>query len=205
MVVHEPTFYDHWDLDGGMKGNPLSVKKLKMIKDSAITIIRCHDVWDVMPEHGIPFAWAKFLDLGIPVKSNVYYHICKIKPQSAEAFCRHVASKTAKIGQPVVGFYGDGDTEIENVGIGTGCACEPFILYEMGADIVISIDDTVRTWIECEWSHDCGKPLIVVNHGVSEEPGIVSLAEFIKKKFPEIPVTHIPQGSTYKAVGAREF
>ena len=200
LVVHEPTFYHHWDLDGKDVDVPELEPKKKLIADSGVTIIRCHDVWDALPDIGIPYAWGDFLDLGKPTKSERFYNIYDVPSQTAGAFAGHVASKTGSIGQSTVEFYGDPDRTIGSVGVGTGCISNPFKIYRMGADLAISVDDTVRAWIAGEWCHDTGKPLIVVNHNVAEEPGMVTLADHLRKAFPDIPVTHIPQGCSYQSI-----
>lgn len=46
-----------------------------------------------------------------------------------------------------------------------------------------------------------GIAVILVDHAASEEPGMVGLAEHLRKRFPEIPVHHIPQGCMYTVVG----
>ena len=72
---------------------------------------------------------------------------------------------------------------------------------ELGADLAISVDDVVRAWVAGEWCQDTGNPLIVVNHCVSEEPGMVTLAAHLEQALPDIKVTHIPQKCTFKSVG----
>lgn len=199
LVTHEPTFYDHLDLDGqGLRFPEIELKK-QHIDSLDITIIRCHDVWDAMPEIGIPFAWGKFLGLGDPVDGKRFYNLYSVDSQAAFEFAKKVAGKTATLGQPTIGFYGDSDAEINIVGVGTGCISNPITLYELGADVAISVDDVVRAWIVGEWCHDYGKPLLVVNHCVSEEPGMGSLTAYLKQIFPDIPISHIHQGCTYQS------
>ena len=200
LVVHEPTFFDHWDLDGKMTEIPETAAKKALIDESGMTIIRCHDVWDAMPEIGIPFAWGDFLEMGDPVKSVRFYNVYEVPTQTAMAFARKVAEKTAPLGQAVTWFYGDSEREIRTVGLGTGCISNPFTLYELGADLAISVDDVVRAWVAGEWCRDTGNPLVVVNHCVSEEPGMMSLTSHLKKMFPDIEVTYIKQGCTYTSV-----
>jgi hypothetical protein len=64
MVVHEPTFYTHWDLDDTTNDfyrapDParkqyieLLEKKKKWILDNGMVIIRCHDVLDKIGRSG---------------------------------------------------------------------------------------------------------------------------------------------------------
>lgn len=55
-------------------------------------------------------------------------------------------------------------------------------------------------WVAGEWCQDTGRPLIVVNHCVAEEPGMVTLAAHLREAFPDVPVTHIPQKCTYRHI-----
>ena len=202
LVVHEPTFYDHWDLDGKLADIPASDEKKQLIDEAGLTIIRCHDIWDALPEIGIPYAWGDFLGLGDPTIEERYYNVYTVPPQAAAQFAAAVAERTAPLGQPAVGFYGNPDRTVASVGLGTGCISDPFKLYGLGADLAISVDDVVRAWIAGEWCQDTGKPLLVVNHCVAEEPGMVTLADYLKQAFPDLPVTHIPQACTYQSIPA---
>jgi putative NIF3 family GTP cyclohydrolase 1 type 2 len=202
LVTHEPTFYIHRDLTDKNADTPEVRAKREWLDNQDITIIRCHDVWDAIPDIGIPYAWGEFLDLGKPSKSERYYNVYDIDPQTAGAFSKRVASRTAALGQPTIEFYGDLNRTITSVGLGTGCISKAPRIRDMGADLAISVDDVVRAWIDGEVSQDTGYPLIVVNHCVSEEPGIVKLAEYIDQAFPDLPVTHIPQTCTYASITA---
>ena len=62
----------------------------------------------------------------------------------------------------------------------------------------IAITDVVRTWIQTSYARDCGKPLVVIDHGTSEEPGIRMLSDFLTEKLPGTETIHFKQGCTYK-------
>jgi putative NIF3 family GTP cyclohydrolase 1 type 2 len=143
LVTHEPTFYIHRDLRDDCVSGPEVDQKRAWLDGLDITIIRCHDVWDAIPEIGIPFAWGDFLDLGKPSNSELYYNVYDIPPQTAGTFAKHVAAKTSQLGQPTIGFYGDVDREITSIGLGTGCISKAGKMREMGADLAISVDDVV--------------------------------------------------------------
>ena len=95
-------------------------------------------------------------------------------------------------------IIGDPDRLISSVGIGTGCICDPMEFADLKPDVFIAIDDVVRTWIQTAFASDTGHPLIVVNHGTTEEMGMRMLNHLIKQKFPEIETFHLNQGCTYK-------
>lgn len=65
---------------------------------------------------------------------------------------------------------------------------------ELGADMCITIDDRISTWIEPAWADDAGFPMLVVHHGVTEEPGCRALAARIRAAFPSLTVSFLPQG-----------
>jgi len=69
---------------------------------------------------------------------------------------------------------------------------------ELKPDIFIAIDDVVRTWTQTTFAIDTGHPLIVINHGTSEEMGVRSLNRIIAERFPGIEVVHFKQGCTYR-------
>ena len=204
VVAHEPTFYDHFEL----RNSPAHPRyaaakeaKERLIADLGLTIIRCHDVWDAIPEIGVPFRWGHFLDLTDLVQSERYRNVYRVPPQTAGDFARFLAGRTAAAGQRTVEFYGDPNRLIQTVGIGTGCCSEALDLYELGADLAVTVDDIARAWIIGEYCHDTGHPLIVVNHGVSESCAMDSLAEKLRE-LTNVPVHQIEQGASYQEISA---
>ena len=87
---------------------------------------------------------------------------------------------------------------VTSVGIGTGCICDPMEFADLKPDLFVAIDDVVRTWTQTAYAADTGNPLIVINHGTSEEMGMRRLNQIIRQKFPELEVIHFNQGCTYK-------
>lgn len=206
VVAHEPTFFDHFELRN-QPGHPRMERakdqKLRLIDELGITILRCHDVWDAIPEVGTPFMWGPYLGLQKLVASQRYLHVYEIPETTALAFTQAIATRTAKAGQSTLEFYGDPDRVITKVGIGTGCCSEAMALYDLGADLAVSVDDIARAWIVGEYCNDSGDPLIVVNHGVSEDCAMESLKDAVQNMIPGIPVFRIVQGASYREVHAR--
>jgi len=204
VVTHEPTFYDHFELQNG-PGHPqyatAKEEKQRLIAELGLTIIRCHDVWDAIPEIGVPFRWGAFLGLTDLVRCQRYLNVYRMEPQPAGQFARYLAGRTAAAGQRTVEFYGDPDRLVHTVGIGTGCCSDALDLYELGADLAVMVDDIARAWIIGEYCHDTGNPLIVVNHGVSENCAMDSLAEKLRE-LTNVPVHLIEQGASYQEISA---
>ena len=212
LVTHEPTFYTHWDLDE-KEGDYYSSseftrqlyleqveRKKKWINDNGLVIIRNHDTMDALKDKGIPFALGNFLGFSNSdiITSRTYYNVYRVKSQTAGGYAKKIAGKLSEIGQPGVAFYGDPDRLITSVGVGTGCICDPMEFADLRPDLFIAIDDVVRTWTQTAYAADTGNPLIVINHGTSEEMGMRMLNQIIKQKFPELEIIHFNQGCTYK-------
>lgn len=212
LVTHEPTFYTHWDLDEKHEDYYSSPefnrklyieqveKKKKWIYDNGLVIIRNHDTLDALKDIGIPFAFGKFLGFNNSeiIASRTYYNVYRIGSQPAAVLAGKIARKLLEIGQPGVAFYGDPDYPVTSVGVGTGCICDPMEFADLKPDMFIAVDDVVRTWTQTAYASDTGQPLIIINHGTSEEMGIIMLNRLIMQKFPKIDTIHFDQGCTYK-------
>ena len=212
MVVHEPTFYTHWDLDASKgdyfdapspaRENYFSQRDLKKnwIEKNGMVIIRCHDVLDKMPGWGIPYSLGQGLGFSNDqiVRSKTFYNIYSIDSQPAGEVARKISIKLKEVGQPGIAFYGDENYRVSTVGLGTGCICDPLEYSELAPDMFIGIDDTIRTWIQTTYAQDTGKPLLVINHGTSEEFGVRSLNLHLKTTYPDHEVIRFPEGCSYR-------
>ena len=207
LITHEPTFWQHtneletMDKDGF---DGIGCKKKSYIEESGIVILRCHDVWDKMPDIGIPWAWGRFLGFTsapAAVSEDKYLHRYDISPVPLQTFAESVAAKTASLGESVIQVCGEPNQLVSRIGIGTGCACDPLEMFKLGCDAAIVCDDGTSYWHDIQPAKDAGFPVIRVNHGTSEEPGMIELVNYIKKVFPDITCRHLPHGCCYRQVG----
>jgi len=202
LVCHEPTFWDH--LDHAPESKPRCAEKLAVICDHDLTIVRLHDSWDRWPEVGIPFAWGRFLGLGgAPAATGRagYQHRYDIAPVPFAQFARSVAARTAALGQPMVEATGDPEALVSKIGIGTGCATDVRAYLDMGCDCFVLCDDGTSYWRDAQFAEDRGIPTLTVNHGTSEEPGMVTLAQYINDELDGLCAEHLPQGCRFRLVG----
>jgi len=202
VICHEPTFWDHLDRDP--RKNPRSTEKLDFIEGNGIVIIRIHDSWDRWPEVGIPWAWARFLGLeGCPVEIGAkgYQHRYDIDLVMLDDFAAGIARRCASLGEPMVQVSGRPETMVSRIGIGTGCGCQIEAYLAMGCDCSVVCDDGGSYWSGIQMAKDLGHPVIRVNHGTSEEPGMVTLTRYVNEAMPEIRAVHLPHGAAFRLVG----
>ena len=202
LICHEPTFWNH--RDDKPQQDSISQEKMRFILDNGLAIIRNHDCWDRWPDIGIPWAWARFLELGSApsqIGAGGYQHRYDIPPISVDQLARQVASRCRDIGEPRVQVTGDGSSEISRIGVGTGCGCDIQAYLEMGCDCSIVCDDGSCYWSGIQRAQDLNHPVIRVNHGTSEEPGMVTLTQYINETLDGLEAEHLSHGSTFKLVG----
>ena len=112
-----------------------------------------------------------------------------------------MAARTACLGLPLVEAAGAPEKVVSRIGIGTGCACDPFELMDMGCDCCVTCDDGVAYWRQVQYAKDRGVPIVCVNHGTSEEPGMVALTRYINESVDGVSAEHLPQACPFRLVG----
>jgi len=201
FVTHEPTFYDHWDSRTELFNLKIPKERRRMLEESGMAVLRCHDLWDRYPGLGITTAWGDRLGLDRLIASDEYSRVYAVEPTTARQLANQIAGRLISEGQPGVQLVGDGDSLVESVCIGTG-AETPYLklVAKFDPDLVICSDDGMNYWRDGAFAVDGGPPIIVVHHGVSEEPGIARLAEQIRSGFPQVAVHHIEQKCMYEFI-----
>ena len=205
LVTHEPTFYVHRQEHEKWEASPTTREKKALIDNSGLVVLRIHDVWDHMPEAGIPWAWARFLGLGekpAAISEDEYQHRYDIAPVTLGAFAGRIARRVRGLGESCVQLIGEGRRRVSRVGIGTGCLCDIPTFEGMGCDVSIVCDDGTAYWSHLQRAADAGHHVLRVNHGTSEEPGMITLTQYINEHLPGVQAVHLPHGCCYRVVRA---
>lgn len=220
VIAHEPTFYTHHDLAGfeaAFAELPTVTReavaktrddKRRWIEEHGMVVIRCHDVLDAMPG-GVVDALVKGLArevgfaAGDMTEPAPRYRVVRLEePTRAGEVARKLAKALGKIGQPGVAFYGEAERVVRSLGLGTGYGNDPWKHFAHGAEMALAVDDRIKSWTEPVWAEDSGYPVVVVNHGTSEEWGVRRLAELVAAAHPTVRVELIAQGCGYRWISA---
>ncbi|HZK71709.1 MAG TPA: Nif3-like dinuclear metal center hexameric protein, partial [Clostridia bacterium] len=183
----------------------VGIKKKELIERHNLVIIRIHDTWDIRPEFGMSDAWASFLGFGkrTALHKKGFQSRYDIEPTTVYELAVKIASKTAKIGEPMVQIIGDQNKIVSKVCLGPGYASHVQVGKELGCDINIMADDGSLFWKDIQSAVDMDYPIIRVNHGTSEESGTIRMAEYLNKNFEGINAVHMPIKPFFKMVGKR--
>ncbi|MFB6087395.1 MAG: Nif3-like dinuclear metal center hexameric protein [Haloarculaceae archaeon] len=206
FVTHEPTLYTHRDeRDPDFSGPAREQvrRKADLVADLDMAVLRCHDLWDRFPEEGVPDSWGRqLLPDAERVGSEGYF---RVFDRGEAAPARAVAAAFAgRIDQRSVELVGPGDEPVRRVCVGTGAAT-PFrrMWREYDADLYVCSDDGFTYWQDGALAADAGVPVVVANHGTSEEAAMASLAAHLDRTF-DVPVHHLEQGCQFTLVGAAD-
>lgn len=202
FVTHEPTYYDHRDDREELFQLDIPAERRQKLEEWGMAVLRCHDLWDRFPEKGITASWGDFLGLDRLVAHSEYARVYAVEPTTARTVAERVAARTAGLGQPGVHLIGEGERSVETVCVGTG-AISPYLelVARFQPDLVVCSDDGMDYWRDGAYAVDGGPPIVVVHHGVTEEPGVARLAEQLRAGFPGTPIHHIEQRCMYEFVG----
>ena len=199
VIAHEGAFYPSYQ--GTPSGDQHLAEKRRLIEELGLTLMRCHDTWDRIPEVGIPDAWASFL--GFPTEPRPiesFYKICLVGEHPVAEVARLVLEKVRPLGQEVVGIIGDRDAKVHRLAVGTGAITRLPEMLALGADILLVTDDGISTTASGLWSLDLGIPMLVVNHATAELPGMMAMVGYIERHFPEVPVQYLPGEFPYPVI-----
>jgi putative NIF3 family GTP cyclohydrolase 1 type 2 len=199
VISHEGAFYPHFV--GSKSEDDHHKRKRALMRDRGITLMRCHDTWDRMPEFGIPDAWADFLGFpSEPRRLESFYKVCRVDGLTVYEVATKILEKTKVLGQSSVNVVGDMDKKVSRLAVGTGAITRLPDMYEMGADVILATDDGTHTTYCGLWALDLGIPVLTVSHATAELPGMMRLADYIRREFPGIEARYLSCGFPSKSV-----
>lgn len=200
FITHEPGFYPGYEET--TTGAQLVQRKTELLDRLGVTLMRCHDTWDRMPEFGIPDAWASFLGFETeerPVDS--FYKTCLLQPAATvERTAQLVAEKVRSLGQDTVLVFGDIDQTVQRMAVGTGAITYLPEMYKLKPDVILATDDGMNFWTGGLWAADLNVPLLIVNHATAEKPGMQAMARYLKGVFPDTLVEYVDVRYPYRSI-----
>ncbi len=191
VIAHEGAFYPTYA--GKELGERHHAEKRQLVEELGITLMRCHDTWDRMPEVGIVDSWAAWLGFPTeprPVES--FYRICLVGGRTVREVAGDVLQKVLPLGQDRIEVMGSPDKEVHRMAVGTGAITRLDEMAELGADIILATDDGIQTTSSGLWSLDLDIPVLVVGHATAELPGMEAMVGYVRGLFPGVPVEYLP-------------
>lgn len=199
LIVHEPTFYDHFD--HLLPDDPVTAKKRELLENCNITLYRYHDY----PHSAIPdLICAGVVDamgLEADIIHSDFKDLVRIRlrtPMTATELEAHLR-KTLGLCHIKV----SGTRNLPATGLSLMCGTPGGVFDEFrNPDCEILLTGEACEWQLGEYARDASqlgfhKTLMVLGHIGSERDGMKLVAELLQKELPAIKTTYIECGEVY--------
>lgn len=199
IITHEPTFYNHPDKTDWLKDDPVYQAKRKLIEDHQLVVWRFHDYWHSHQPDGIMTGVLRALEW-----EKLTYGDWNNKVRVPTLSLRElVAYLKAKLAITHVRVMGSPDFQCTNIGLMVGSPPGEWQMRLLNEDIDVLVAGEINEWETPEYVRDAlfqnrHKALIVTGHALSEEPGMAYLVEWLRARFPEVPITHVPTSDPFR-------
>lgn len=205
IITHEPVFYNHLDRVDWLEDNPVYQVKRRLLDENNIVVFRFHDYWHSHQPDGIylglvrQLGWEGYIDLQDDAP------IFTLPQTTVEELALELKEK---LGARSVRVVGELDMSCSKIGFLVGAGGAEFAINFNSAvsDVdVLVCGEGGGEWETCEYMRDAvtqgsQKALLLVGHAASEEPGMAYLADWLRERFPGVPVTHVALGEPFQFV-----
>jgi putative NIF3 family GTP cyclohydrolase 1 type 2 len=202
VITHEPTFYNHLDNVDWLAEDPIYRAKRKLIEDNHLVVWRFHDnLHSRRPDPTVAgisqaLGWEEYVDQTTP-------ELFHLPPVALKELRQTVKSR---LGIRILRTIGNPEIICRKVGILVGAwgGINQMTMWRK-TDLDVLIVGETPEWETVEYARDAmiqgrNKGLIVTGHANSEEPGMHWLVDWLRPKFPGIPIHHVPVGDPFEFV-----
>jgi putative NIF3 family GTP cyclohydrolase 1 type 2 len=201
IVPHEVTFWNDRDDITIVNADPLYTQKLEFLKTHNVVIFRMHDhMHDQRPDF-LYVGSARVLGLDAKYETAPQSHRFTIPETTLAALAADVQKRT---GARALRVVGDPNARVSRIQLGVGYATPS--VNSADIDVVISGEQQeVDGFLDSpEYVLDAAalgmpKGWIMLGHAVSEEAGMLEMAEWIKGFVSEVPVQLVKAGEPFWA------
>jgi putative NIF3 family GTP cyclohydrolase 1 type 2 len=199
IIPHEVTYWNDRDDVAIASGDPLYATKVDFMRKHNIVVFRMHDHMHAQRPDFTYVGSAREVGLDPRHETAPNSHRFVIPETTLGALAASVRTRT---GARALRVVGDPNAKVSRIQLGVGYATPP--IHNPDVDVVISgeqqetdgvldgpsyVIDAVTLGINKGW--------IMLGHAVSEEAGMLEMAQWIKGIVPEVPVQLVKAGEPY--------
>ena len=198
VISHETLFYNHQNHVDWLEGDPVYTAKKQFVDQHRLVVWRLHDYWHRRQPDGILTGMLRALDW-TAASDSATPMLIHLPPTRLGDLVAYVQ---AKLGSQRMLVIGDADQVCSKVMLLPGFAGAEWQIKVLGGDVDVVITGEVHEWETSEYVRDAryqglNKALIVMGHEVSEEAGMAYLADWLRERLADVPITHIPSGDPF--------
>jgi putative NIF3 family GTP cyclohydrolase 1 type 2 len=196
IVPHEDTFWNDRDDTTVVSGDPLYKTKIDLIRKYDIVIFRMHDHMHAQRPDFTYVGSARDIGLDSRYETAPGSHRFVIPETTLGQLAADVQKRS---GARALRVVGNPNARVSRIQLGVGYATPP--VHTADIDVVISgeqqeTDGTLDSpsYVLDAMTLGIAKGWIMLGHAISEEAGMLEMAEWIKGFVPEVPVQLVKAG-----------
>ena len=200
IISHEPLFYNHYHKFENLLDDAVYKTKETFLRNNRLCVFHLHDNLHNPRFDFIDVGMAKKLDWEKYRTGDNYKNF-----RMPDVKLKHTLRNIKVNLQPAaIRYVGDKDIVYENVIVSWG-----FLMMENGVELINRYENSVlitgetHEWEFVEYVHDANqmgfrKALIITGHIPSEACGVEFFCNYLKEKFPSIPIMYIKTDDLFK-------
>ena len=199
IVPHEDTFWNDRDDVSVVSGDPLYQVKVDFMRKHNVVIFRDHDHMHAQRPDFTYVGCARALGLDAKYETAPQSHRFTLPETTLGALA---ADFQKRLGAKALRVVGDPAAKISRVQLGVGFATPP--VNSGDVDVVVSGEQTESdgtldspAYVLDAATLGIAKGWIMLGHAVSEEQGMLEMAEWLKSFTPEVPVRLVEAGEPF--------
>lgn len=197
IISHEPFFYDPLDHFKSSERDEAFIEKMQEILKNHLLAYRLHDLWLDFPCQGITDSWAHLLGLDTPMAAATGL---KVFPASGQDLGSLAARVKSLMNLPRIEVLGNPKSTPSRIALLCGPPADIPRLRECiqrAAGCVITGESSE---LALRFAQESGLSVLLTGHAKAETPGVRSLADFLRTKFPEIPIEFLDLSDALKTI-----
>ena len=199
IIPHEDTFWNDRDDQAVVAGDALYKAKLELLTTHNVVVFRIHDHMHAQRPDFTYVGSARAIGLDPTQEDPPGSHRFVIPETTLGALAASVAQRS---GSRALRVVGDPKARVSRIRLGVGYASPP--LNAPDIDVLISGEqqESDGTFDSQPYALDAAtlgiaKGIILLGHTMSEEAGMLEMAQWLKGVVPELPVQLIPAGEPF--------
>lgn len=195
IIAHEPTYYNHLDSTDWLENDDVYTYKKELLQKHNIAVWRNHDY---VHRHNPDGVYAGVVEkMGWSKNYSAANNVVSLPGISLRQL---IARAKQQLGIGTVRYMGDLSHNCRRILLMPGAAGGRRQIENMSREKPDAlVCGEIQEWETAEYVRDAQTKgqqlsLVVLGHIVSEEPGSAYMAEWLRKKTPAIPVSHVPTG-----------
>jgi putative NIF3 family GTP cyclohydrolase 1 type 2 len=199
LIPHEVTYWNDRDEVSALKDDPVYQQKIGLLGKHDMAVFRIHDHMHVQRPDFTFVGSAREIGLDPAHETAPGSHVFVVPETTLGALAGSIASKS---GARALRVVGDPSARVSRIRLGVGYGTPP--IHSPDVDVVISgeqqeadgvfdspgyVLDAVTAGVAKGW--------IMLGHTISEEAGMLEMAQWIGTLVPEVPVQLIRAGEPF--------